>query len=176
MATSAAGQPVRLNDQQIDAALKNAPEWALVGESIQRTYQFTDFVQAMKFVDEVAQAAEAAQHHPDILIRYSRVTLTLATHDSGGITVKDFDLATKADMFSSKHVVVTKPKTAVVKSVASGVGGVGGGGESNGGGGASKPLLVRERSSPWRSSRVSLHSMGWGFLPVLSALCACNVA
>lgn len=121
MATSEAGHPVRLNDQQIDAALKTAPEWALVGESIQRTFQFTDFVQAMKFVDEVAQAAEAAQHHPDILIRYSRVTLTLATHDSGGITVKDFDLAKQTDVFASKHVVVTKPKPTVSKSGGGGV-------------------------------------------------------
>jgi 4a-hydroxytetrahydrobiopterin dehydratase len=121
MATSEAGYPVRLNDQQIDAALKTAPEWALVGESIQRTFQFTDFVQAMKFVDEVAQAAEAAQHHPDILIRYSRVTLTLATHDSGGITVKDFDLAKQTDVFASKHVVVTKPKASVAKSGGVGV-------------------------------------------------------
>lgn len=131
MATSEAGHPVRLNDQQIDAALKTAPEWALVGESIQRTYQFTDFVQAMKFVNEVAHAAEADQHHPDILIRYSRVTLTLATHDSGGITVKDFNLATQADMFSSKHVVETKPKPTVVKS---------GGSGGSGAGGASKPM------------------------------------
>ena len=63
------------------------------GETIQRTYQFSDFVKAMGFVGKVADAAEKNQHHPDILIRYNKVTLTLSTHDAGGITMKDFDLA-----------------------------------------------------------------------------------
>jgi 4a-hydroxytetrahydrobiopterin dehydratase len=87
----------KLTEAQITEALKGVPEWALVGEAIQRTYQFRDFLTAMRFVDTVAQAAEAAQHHPDILIRYNRVTLTLATHDAGGITEKDFDLARQVD-------------------------------------------------------------------------------
>jgi 4a-hydroxytetrahydrobiopterin dehydratase len=90
----------KMSEAQVTEALKAAPEWSLVGEAIQRTYQFRDFVTSMKFVNAVAQAAEAAQHHPDILIRYSRVTLTLATHDASGITEKDFDLARKADVFS----------------------------------------------------------------------------
>jgi 4a-hydroxytetrahydrobiopterin dehydratase len=89
----------KMSDAQVTDALKSAPEWSLVGEAIQRTFQFKDFVVAMRFVNAVAEAAEAAQHHPDILIRYSRVTLTLATHDAGGITGKDFDLARKADVF-----------------------------------------------------------------------------
>jgi len=89
----------KMSEAQVNDALKASPEWSLVGEAIQRTYQFKDFVAAMKFVNAVAEAAEAAQHHPDILIRYSRVTLTLATHDAGGITDKDFDLAKRADAF-----------------------------------------------------------------------------
>jgi 4a-hydroxytetrahydrobiopterin dehydratase len=92
----------KLTDGQIEAALANRPEWAHVGEAIQRTYQFKDFVVAMKFVDQVALAAEQAQHHPDMLIRYSKVTLTLATHDAGGITEKDFALAARADELATK--------------------------------------------------------------------------
>jgi 4a-hydroxytetrahydrobiopterin dehydratase len=55
----------------------------------------------MAFVDEIAAHAEAVQHHPDILIRYSRVTLSLSTHDAGGITDKDFDFAAKADAIAA---------------------------------------------------------------------------
>ncbi len=61
-------------------------------------------MQSIRFVSEVAEAAEAAQHHPDILIRYNKVTLTLSTHDAGGITKKDFDLARKANAFAGALV------------------------------------------------------------------------
>ena len=91
----------KMSDGQIVEALKAAPEWSLAGEAIQRTFQFADFLAAMKFVNAVATAAEAAQHHPDILVRYSRVTLTLATHDAAGITAKDFALAKQADAFAA---------------------------------------------------------------------------
>ncbi|HYE62668.1 MAG TPA: 4a-hydroxytetrahydrobiopterin dehydratase [Phycisphaerales bacterium] len=92
----------KLTDGQITEALKQTPEWALVGEAIQRTYQFKDFKASIRFVTAVADAAEDDQHHPDILIRYNRVTLTLATHDAGGITEKDFALAKKADGFAGR--------------------------------------------------------------------------
>jgi 4a-hydroxytetrahydrobiopterin dehydratase len=87
----------RLTAESLDAALRDVPEWALVGEAIQRTYTFKDFVTAMQFVGRVAQHAEQAAHHPDIMIRYAKVTLTLSTHDSGGITAKDFASAKAAD-------------------------------------------------------------------------------
>lgn len=87
----------RMESEAIEAALKMVPEWSLAGEAIQRTYQFADFKASMRFVNSVAEAAEATQHHPDFLIRYSRVTLTLATHDANGITPKDFALAAKSD-------------------------------------------------------------------------------
>ena len=87
----------KLSPDEVEESLKAVPEWALVGEAIQRTFQLKDFMQAMKFVGQIAEAAETANHHPDILIRYSRVTLTLQTHDAGGITDKDFGLAAKAD-------------------------------------------------------------------------------
>ena len=92
-----ASVPPKLTESQIEQLLKGLPEWSLVGEAIQRTYQYRDFVNAMKFVNAVAVQAEATQHHPDILIRYSRVTLTLATHDASGITEKDFALARFSD-------------------------------------------------------------------------------
>jgi 4a-hydroxytetrahydrobiopterin dehydratase len=91
----------KLTEPQVTEALKSAPDWSQVGETIQRTYQFKDFIASMRFVNAVAEAAEATQHHPDILIRYNRVTLTLETHDAGGITEKDFTLAKQADAFSA---------------------------------------------------------------------------
>ncbi len=87
----------KMADKEIEAALSALPEWTVVGEAIQRTYHFPDFVAAMKFVNAIADSAERDQHHPDILIRYNKVTLTLATHDAGGVTEKDFKLAITAD-------------------------------------------------------------------------------
>lgn len=89
----------KLTEIQIATSLSDLPEWAEVGGSLQRTFDFSDFVESMAFVNRVAERAEADQHHPDILIRYNRVTLTLSTHDAGGITVKDFALASTADSF-----------------------------------------------------------------------------
>ncbi len=87
----------KLSESQVAEALKALPEWSEAGESLQRTFQFLDFVTAMKFVSAIAAHAEQVQHHPDILIRYNRVTLTYATHDAGGITQKDFDAARASD-------------------------------------------------------------------------------
>ena len=87
----------KLSEADIEQHLKARPEWAETGEGIQRTFGFKNFVEAMKFVNKVAEAAEKANHHPDILIRYGKVTMTLSTHDAGGITSKDFDLAAKMD-------------------------------------------------------------------------------
>jgi len=102
-----------MTDTQIESALQGFPEWSLTGDAIQRTYQFKDFVESMKFVNGVATAAEAAQHHPDILVRWNKVTLTLSTHDAGGITQKDFDLASQCDKLVS---VIPKPSASSGKS------------------------------------------------------------
>ncbi len=67
--------------------------WKRRGGSIARTFQFKDFIEAMKYVNRIARAAEKARHHPDVDIRWNRVTLTLTTHDAGGLTAKDFALA-----------------------------------------------------------------------------------
>lgn len=92
----------KLTEPQVQSALKDVPEWSEVSEAIQRTYQFASFTESMAFVNRVAEAAEADQHHPDILIRYNKVTLTLSTHDAGGISKKDFALAKKIDAMAPK--------------------------------------------------------------------------
>lgn len=91
----------KLSETEIKTSLADMPDWSELDGEIQRTFQFSDFEEAMRFVNRVAEQAEAAQHHPDILIRYNKVTLSLSTHDAGGITSKDFDLARRADQFAS---------------------------------------------------------------------------
>jgi 4a-hydroxytetrahydrobiopterin dehydratase len=87
----------RLDDADITARLRAVPGWDRSGNALSRTYRFRDFREAVAFVDRVADVAERASHHPDIAIRYNVVTLTLSTHDAGGITDRDFSLATAID-------------------------------------------------------------------------------
>jgi 4a-hydroxytetrahydrobiopterin dehydratase len=82
---------------QIKTALASVPEWKKKGPALTRTYEFKDFRSAIRFVTAVARLAEKAWHHPDMDIRWNKVTLTLATHDAGGLTEKDFDLAKQFD-------------------------------------------------------------------------------
>ena len=82
-----------LSDITIQRELGTLNGWARRGDVLTKLYQFRNFSEAMSFVNRVADAAEAANHHPDIDIRYSKVTLVLSTHDSGGITQADVDLA-----------------------------------------------------------------------------------
>ena len=84
-----------LTASEIEAALQNLPGWARHGSSIERVFQFNNFREAMEFVNKIAAAAEAANHHPDITINYSKVTLTLFSHDSGGVTQRDIRMAGK---------------------------------------------------------------------------------
>ena len=90
----------KLTAVQIKSALGKIPGWKRKAEVISRTFQFKDFPAAMKFTDAVAQLAEEAWHHPDIDIRWNKVTLALTTHDAGGLTKKDFALAKKFDDLS----------------------------------------------------------------------------
>jgi 4a-hydroxytetrahydrobiopterin dehydratase len=78
---------------EIAQRLAAAPDWQWQHDNLVRTFNFTDFREAMSFVNSVAAVAERAGHHPDIDIRYNRVTLALSSHDAGGITERDFDLA-----------------------------------------------------------------------------------
>ena len=86
-----------LSDIAIQRELGSLPGWSRRGDLLTRTYAFRNFVDAIAFVNRVADHAEAANHHPDIDIRYSRVTLSLSTHDAGGITQNDLDLAKSID-------------------------------------------------------------------------------
>jgi 4a-hydroxytetrahydrobiopterin dehydratase len=86
-----------LSEDEIAVALASAPDWARESDSITRTLRCPSFRDAIALVDRVADAAEVADHHPDILIRWRRVTFTLSTHASGGLTEKDFALAREID-------------------------------------------------------------------------------
>jgi 4a-hydroxytetrahydrobiopterin dehydratase len=85
-----------LTPDEISARLASLPGWSLEHGELVRQFQFADFLGSIAFVNNVAQLAETAGHHPDIDIRYNKVRLALTTHDAGGITAKDFDLAAKA--------------------------------------------------------------------------------
>ena len=98
-----------LSPRQVSNRLAKLEQWAECGGSIQRTFQFADFVTSMKFVNEVALAAERVQHHPDILVRWNKVSLTLSTHDAGGITEKDFAFASDADRMAAVHAPPAPP-------------------------------------------------------------------
>ena len=82
-----------LTDPEIQQALGTLPGWQRNGITIQRIFQFTDFKSAMGFVNKIADAAEQANHHPDIDIRYNKVTMSLVSHDSGGVTKRDIRMA-----------------------------------------------------------------------------------
>jgi len=87
----------KLPEEDIQARLESFPDWSINGDALQRTFSFEDFLAAMAFVNRVADLAEGHQHHPDIMVRYNKVTLTVTTHDAGGLTEKDFDFARDTD-------------------------------------------------------------------------------
>lgn len=86
-----------LSATEITANQTNVPAWKIENGELVRTFQFQDFLAAMRFVNELAVLAEEVSHHPDIDIRYNRVRLALVTHDAGGLTTMDFELAQAAD-------------------------------------------------------------------------------
>jgi 4a-hydroxytetrahydrobiopterin dehydratase len=96
----AAPPRLKLDEAEILLALPSVLDWKMQDATISRTFQFKDFPAAMKFVDAVALLAEEEWHHPDIDIRWNKVTLALTTHDAGGLTEKDFALAKKIDELS----------------------------------------------------------------------------
>ena len=93
LARSTVGFVDLLSDEEITAALAGLPGWTRSGDSITTTAELADFRAAMLFTGAVAYLAEAANHHPDILIQWNRVTLTLSTHSAGGLTANDTALA-----------------------------------------------------------------------------------
>jgi 4a-hydroxytetrahydrobiopterin dehydratase len=87
----------KLTADDIRAALSDLPEWEYDGQRLSRTYRFASFRDAITFINGVAAAAEAADHHPDIENTYDRVTLHLRTHSADAVTTKDLELARAAD-------------------------------------------------------------------------------
>lgn len=86
--------PPRLSDLEIQRALGSLPGWSRRGDVLTKTFTFPTFAGGIAFVQRVAVAADAADHHPDIDIRYTKIVFTLSTHDAGGITASDLALAT----------------------------------------------------------------------------------
>jgi len=87
----------KASEQAIASFLSNFADWTLVDEKLHREYMFADFVQAFGFMAEAAILAEKANHHPEWFNVYSRVTVDLTTHEAGGITDRDFDLAERME-------------------------------------------------------------------------------
>jgi 4a-hydroxytetrahydrobiopterin dehydratase len=86
-----------LETEELTAALKKCPEWECENNAITRTIEFEEFMDAIDFVNDLAEIADEAQHHPDIDIRHTRVRLRLTTHDAGGVTPLDIELAQRVD-------------------------------------------------------------------------------
>lgn len=93
----------KLSLEEIQSALGNIPLWLHDDNQLSRAWMFRDFGDAMIFVNRVAELAQQNEHHPDILIRYNKVALTLTTHDANGLTNKDFWLAQQIDDLVSEE-------------------------------------------------------------------------
>jgi 4a-hydroxytetrahydrobiopterin dehydratase len=95
----------KLTQEDIAAGVKKLSGWTLERDAIHKQFTFSGFPAAVAFLDRLVPGAEAADHHPDILVNYKRVTLTYTTHDEGGLTAKDFAGAEMADRVATeKHV------------------------------------------------------------------------
>ena len=92
----------KLTQSELDQALTGLSGWSVRNAMLTKTYKHASFPEAILFVNAVAHAAEAMNHHPDVDIRYSDITLALTTHDQGGITAKDADLARRVDALRRK--------------------------------------------------------------------------
>lgn len=82
-----------LSEQDVQSRLSQLPNWSQDGQTITTVRTFKDFIAAIDFVNKLVEPAEAAGHHPDITISYNKVTISLTTHDAGGLTEKDFAMA-----------------------------------------------------------------------------------
>jgi 4a-hydroxytetrahydrobiopterin dehydratase len=87
----------KLSDLEIQRAIGSLPGWARRGDALVKTFTFRKFSEGIDFVQKIAKAADKADHHPDIDIRYTKITCSLSTHDSGGITDADLTLASTID-------------------------------------------------------------------------------
>jgi len=93
-----------LSQTEIQGKLRKTPGWELVkNKAIQKKFTFGNFKEALAFVNQVGELAEQSDHHPDMVINYNKVTLTLSTHSAGGLTDKDFDLAGHIEKMGKKE-------------------------------------------------------------------------
>jgi len=92
-----------MSDGDIQAALAGLPNWSLAGGKLHREYQFANFVEAFGFMTKAALVAEAMNHHPEWFNVYRSVRVDLATHDAGGVTELDFQLARKMELLTGKQ-------------------------------------------------------------------------
>ena len=92
----------KLTDAEVSEKLKALPGWERHENSIRKLFRFKEFMDGIHFINRVAEKAEAADHHPDIAINYTRITMTCSTHSDGGITEKDFKLAKEIEAESKK--------------------------------------------------------------------------
>jgi 4a-hydroxytetrahydrobiopterin dehydratase len=95
-------KPERLSDQQINAALAGLSGWSVAGGKLRREYRFSDFIHAFGFMATAAIAIEKMNHHPEWFNVYNRVTVELMTHDAGGITQNDIELAKTLEAIAGK--------------------------------------------------------------------------
>jgi 4a-hydroxytetrahydrobiopterin dehydratase len=93
---------MRISVKQVSRHLKAVPNWSKRARTILRTFKFEGFLEGLDFVNRIGRKAQKMNHHPDIDIRYNKVTLKLTTHDKGGLTTKDFSLAEQCDEIFSR--------------------------------------------------------------------------
>ena len=86
-----------IEETDLESWLKKVPEWEFNDNAISRTYEFDDYMSGIDFVNDVAEIAEEAGHHPDILVGWCRIRCELTTHDLGGVTESDFEVASRID-------------------------------------------------------------------------------
>jgi 4a-hydroxytetrahydrobiopterin dehydratase len=89
-----------LDEAEIEARLSGLPGWERAGDAIAKTFGCGDFVGSVRFVESLVEPAEGMNHHPDLAISWSEVTVTISTHSEGGLTAADFELAGKVDALS----------------------------------------------------------------------------
>ena len=94
---------MRLTDAEISSRLQFLPDWRVESGVLSRTFAFEDFLSSLTFVNRVGELAERVGHHPDIDIRYNKVKLALISHDLGGLTERDFQLAAALDQIPTKN-------------------------------------------------------------------------
>jgi 4a-hydroxytetrahydrobiopterin dehydratase len=92
----------KLPQAEIDRGLRDLPGWSVKNDAITKTFKHDSFAEAIVFVNAVAHLAEIADHHPDVDIRYTNITIALSTHDQGGITEKDLNLAREIEEIRRK--------------------------------------------------------------------------